>query len=163
MGAFFGITKNDGGFTPCRVIMARTTRAIAEPRIPAKGTLMTKSKSDESVGRGDFLRLVALGGAGLGLSALAGCGNKASVNEKSRQGYVVAVTHGLKDPTRVMLALVTATKLPKGDNHVWFAIDGGEICKAGQAEQVSSPLFTKQGTAAKVIEEVRGQGTAIHI
>jgi len=124
---------------------------------------MNESKSDASVGRGDFLRLVALGGAGLGLSALSGCGSKGSVTEKSRQGYVVAVTHGLKDPTRVMLALVTATKLPKGDNHIWFAIDGGEICKTGLAEQVTSPLFRKQGNAAQVIEAVRGQGTALHI
>jgi hypothetical protein len=124
---------------------------------------MSESRSDASVARGDFLRLVALGGAGLGLSALAGCGSKTPVNEKGRQGYVVAVTHGLHDPTRVMLALVTATKLPKGDNHVWFAIDGGELCKTGQAEQVSSPLFMKQGNAAKVIEEIRAQGIALHI
>ncbi|HEV2949842.1 MAG TPA: hypothetical protein VGX70_20865 [Gemmataceae bacterium] len=124
---------------------------------------MSESRSDASVGRGDFLRLAALGGAGLGLSALSGCGSKSAVSEKGRQGYVVAVTHGFKDPTRVMLALVTATKLPKGDNHIWFAIDGGEICKTGQAEQITSPLFTKQGNAAQVIEAVRGQGTALHI
>jgi hypothetical protein len=124
---------------------------------------MAESKSDAGLGRGDFLRLAALGGAGLGLSALAGCGSKSAVSEKGRQGYVVAVTHGLKDPTRVMLALVTATKLPKGDNHIWFAIDGGEICKTGQAEQATSPLFAKQGNAAQVIEAVRSQGTALHI
>ncbi len=78
-------------------------------------------------------------------------------------GYVVAVTHGLQDPTRVMLALVTAGKLPKGDNHVWFAIDGGEICKSGQAEKVSSPLFAKQGNAGQMIDAIRQQGTALHI
>lgn len=124
---------------------------------------MAESKGDASVGRGDFLRLIALGSAGLGLTALSGCGSKEGVSEKGRHGYVVAVTHGLKDPTRVMLALVTATKMPKGDNHVWFAIDGGEICKAGQAEQVTSPLFVKQGNAAQVIETLRGQGAALHI
>lgn len=124
---------------------------------------MTESNNDANVGRGDFLRLVALGGAGLGLTALSGCGSKPGVSEKGRQGYVVAVTHGMKDPARVMLALVTASKLPKGDNHVWFAIDGGEICKAGQAEQVTSSLFAKQGNAAQVIETIRGQGAALHI
>jgi hypothetical protein len=124
---------------------------------------MAETRNEAAMHRANFLRLAALGGAGLGLSALSGCGSKGSVSEKGRQGYVVAVTHGLKDPTRVMLALVTATKLPKGDNHVWFAIDGGEICKTGQAEQVTSPLFTKQGNAAQVIEAVRGQGTALHI
>ncbi len=124
---------------------------------------MAETKNEPAMHRGNFLRLAALGGAGLGLSALSGCGNKSGVSEKGRQGYVVAVTHGLKDPTRVMLALVTASKMPKGDNHVWFAIDGGEICKAGQAEQVTSPLFAKQGNAAQVIETIRGQGTGFHI
>jgi hypothetical protein len=124
---------------------------------------MDQATNDEVMHRWDFLRLAAMGGAGLGLASLAGCGSKSNVAEKARQGYVVAVTHGLKDSTRVMLALVTASKLPKGDNHLWFAIDGGEICKTGQAERISSPLFTKQGNAAQVIEAVRGQGTSLHI
>jgi len=76
---------------------------------------------------------------------------------------VVAVTHGPQDATRVMLALVTASRLPKGDNHVWFAIDGGELCKKGEAEKVTSPLFAKQGNAAQVIDAIRAQGTAVHI
>jgi predicted peroxiredoxin len=62
-----------------------------------------------------------------------------------------------------MLALFTATRLPKGDNHVWFAIDGGELCKKGEGEKVSSPLFPKQGNAAKLIEELRAKGIAVHI
>ena len=62
-----------------------------------------------------------------------------------------------------MLALFTATKLPKGDNHVWFAIDGGELCKKGKAEDVTSPLFTKQGNAAKLLAELHSGGTALHI
>jgi hypothetical protein len=124
---------------------------------------MDQAKNDAAMHRWDFLRLAALSGAGLSLSSLSGCGSKANINEKARQGYVVAVTHGLKDPTRAMLALVTASKLPKGDNHVWFAIDGGEICKTGRADQVSSPFFSKQGNAAQVIEAVRGQGTSLHI
>src|SRR5262245_32964170 len=124
---------------------------------------MSEKVDGSPLSRGDFLRLAAIGASGLGLTALAGCSGKAGVSEGGRQGYVVAVTHGLKDPTRVMLALFTATKMPKGDNHVWFAIDGGELCKAGQAEQVTSPLFVKQGNAAQLIETVRGQGTALHI
>lgn len=86
-----------------------------------------------------------------------------SIPEGGRQGYVIAITHGPKDADRVMLALVTASKLPKGDNHVWFAIDGGQLCKRGEAEKVSSPLFTKQGNAAQMIEELRAKGIAIHI
>jgi hypothetical protein len=124
---------------------------------------MPQQEDSRALSRSDFLRLAALGAGGLGLAALAGCGSKAVVTEGGRQGYVVAVTHGHQDSTRVMLALVTASRLPKGDNHVWFAIDGGELCKKGEAEKVSSPLFPKQGNAAKVLDEIRSQGTALHI
>ena len=124
---------------------------------------MSQQEEDTPLGRGDFLRLAALGAGGLGLTALAGCSGQTVIKEGGRQGHVVAVTHGLKDPTREMLALFTATKLPKGDNHVWFAIDGGELCKKGKAEDVTSPLFTKQGNAAKLLAELHSGGTALHI
>jgi hypothetical protein len=128
-----------------------------------KENQVSRNERQENLNRADFLRLAALGAGGLGLTALAGCGSKTVVVEGARLGHVVAVTHGPKDPTRVMLALFTATRLPKGDNHVWFAIDGGELCKKGEGEKVSSPLFTKQGNAAKLIEELRAKGIAVHI
>lgn len=119
--------------------------------------------------RSDFLRATALGTGGLSLAALAGCEPRAEVAEVAprgvapKQGYVVTVTHGPEDPTRVMLALVTASRLPEGDNHVWFAIDGGQVAKKEQAEQVTSPLFPAQGDAARVLEQIRSRGTAVHI
>jgi hypothetical protein len=113
--------------------------------------------------RSEFFRLAALGAGGVGLLALPGCDAKPAAPEGARQGYVVAITHGASDATRVMLALATASKLPKGDNHVWFAIDGGALCKKGEAEKVTSPLFTKQGNAAKLLDEISAQGTALHI
>src|SRR5437899_8864645 len=124
---------------------------------------MSGKEEAPNLSRLDFLRLGALGAGSLGLTALAGASPQAAAAEGTRQGYVVAVTHGPQDATRVMLALVTATMLPKGDNHVWFAIDGGQLCKKGEAEKVTSPLFQKQGNAAKLIEAIRGQGTALHI
>ncbi len=124
---------------------------------------MAKADDNDPVTRSDFLRLAALGAGGLGLTALAGCGSKPVVVEGARLGYVVAVTHGPQDAARVLLALVTASRLPRGDNHVWFAIDGGQLCKKGEAEKVTSPLFVKQGNAAAVIEQVRAQGTSLHI
>jgi hypothetical protein len=111
--------------------------------------------------RSDFLRASA---AGLGAAAMVSSAAPAvAAPTQQRRGYVVAVTHGHADPTRVMLALFTATRLPAGDNHVWFAIDGGQLCKKGEAEKVASPLFSKQGNAAKMIEQIREKGTAIHI
>src|SRR5213593_1511597 len=125
--------------------------------------MVSQEAEGSPLSRGDFLRLAALGAGGLGLTALAGCSGKTAVPEGGRQGYVVAVTHGLKDPTRVMLALFTASKLPKGENHVWFAIDGGELCKKGKADDVTSDLFKKQGNAAKLLAELHSGGTALHI
>ena len=109
-----------------------------------------------------WLGLVIVGLVIGGLAVIAWRGWRIPI-EGGRQGYVVTITHGPKDPDRVMLALVTASRLPAGDNHVWFAIDGGQLCKKGDAEKISSPLFTKQGNAAKVIEQLRAKGVAIHI
>jgi hypothetical protein len=123
-----------------------------------------KDRQASDLSRSEFLRTSAVGAAGLGVAALASAGVAAeSTASQQRRGYVVAVTHGHTDATRVMLALFTATRLPAGDNHVWFAIDGGQLCKKGEAEKVSSPLFTKQGNAAKMLEQIREKGTAIHI
>lgn len=128
---------------------------------------MPRSDDQDPINRADFLRLAALGAGGLGLGAAAGCGPRdqpaGDASEGARRGYVVAVTHGPDDPARVLLALFTATRLPRGDNHVWFAIDGGQVCKRDVAERLSSPLFTAQGSAAALIDRIRSQGTALHI
>jgi predicted peroxiredoxin len=100
----------------------------------------------------------------LGLPVAAGCGTGAAAPvEGERQGYVIAITHGPDDAARVMLALATAERLPSGDNHVWFAIDGGQIAKNDTAAEVTSPLFVKQGTAAEMLDRLRARGIAFHI
>src|SRR5438876_473935 len=102
MSALVGITKNGECFTWRHDMIAHS---IDDGNAFEKGSSMAESKSNVNVSRGNFLRAMALAGTGLGLSALSACGSKGNVSEKGRQGYVVAVTHGLKDPTRVMLAL----------------------------------------------------------
>ena len=122
------------------------------------------NKGEGALSRGAFLRASATGAAGLSLAGVAATAVAGNVEQfPTRRGYVVAVTHGHADPTRVMLALFTATRLPAGDNHVWFAIDGGQLCKKGEGDKVTSPLFTKQGNAAKLLAQLRDKGTAIHI
>ena len=114
--------------------------------------------------RGAFLRASAAGAAGLGLAALPAATLAGGFDQfPTRRGYVVAVTHGHADATRVMLALFTATRLPAGDNHVWFAIDGGPLCKKGEAEKVTSPLFAKEGNASKLLAQIHDKGFALHI
>ena len=113
--------------------------------------------------RGAFLRAAAAGAAGLGLAAPPAHSLAGGDQFPTRRGYVVAMTHGHADSTRVMLALFTATRLPAGDNHVWFAIDGGQLCKKGEADKVTSPLFAKQGNAAKLLAQIHEKGIALHI
>ena len=121
---------------------------------------MTSNSSHLS--RSEFLRASAVG-AGAGAMALT-CGTSLlAAPADGRRGYVVTVTHGVTDPTRVMLALFTASRLPAGDNHVWFAIHGGQLCKKGEAEKITSALFVKQGNAAKLLAQIQEKGTAIHI
>ena len=107
--------------------------------------------------RGEFLECSTLAAA-LGLSY----GASGAQGEK-RRGHVVVLTHGPSDPHRVMLGLFVASRLPEGENHVWFSIDGGILCKKGEAEKVTSPMFTKQGTAAELLAAIRGKGTSVHI
>ncbi len=120
------------------------------------------STRQEPLSRSDFLRVSTLGAAGLGLAAAVAPARAAGSND-SRKGYVVAITHGPADATRLMLALFTATRLPTGDNHIWFAIDGGQVCLKTQADKLSSPLFTKQGTASDLLKQIRSKGIAVHI
>ncbi len=107
--------------------------------------------------RGEFLEFSTLAAA-LGLApAVTGA------QAEKRRGHVVTITHGPSDPHRVMLGLFVASRLPEGENHVWFSIDGGMLCKKGEAEKVTSPMFTKQGTAADLLAAIRGKGTSVHI
>ncbi|HKB15790.1 MAG TPA: hypothetical protein VKF62_06980 [Planctomycetota bacterium] len=107
--------------------------------------------------RGEFLE-VSTFAAALGLAPAA-----AGAQAEKRRGHVVVLTHGPSDPQRVILGLFVASRLPEGENHVWFSIDGGLLCKKGEAEKVSSPMFPKQGTAADLLAAIRGKGTSVHI
>ncbi|HET6201909.1 MAG TPA: hypothetical protein VFI25_03805 [Planctomycetota bacterium] len=107
--------------------------------------------------RGEFLEATALAAA-LGLAPAV-----AAAQAERRRGHVVALTHAPSDVNRVMLALFVASRLPEGENHLWFAIDGGVLCKKGEAEKVTSPMFAKQGTAADLLAAIRGKGTSVHI
>lgn len=54
-------------------------------------------------------------------------------------------------------------RTPRSNSRSSVFIDGGPLCKKGEAEKVSSPLFPKQGNAANLLDEIRGQGIALHI
>ncbi|MGH7152115.1 MAG: hypothetical protein ACREIU_15525 [Planctomycetota bacterium] len=107
--------------------------------------------------RGEFLEFSTLSAA-LGLAPAA-----TGAQAERRRGHVVVMTHGPSDPQRVILGLFVASRLPEGENHLWFTIDGGILCKKGELEKVTSPMFPKQGTAADLLAAVRGKGTSVHI
>lgn len=120
------------------------------------------NQPNSGVSRQEFLRQAMVGTSAGALACLASTDADAA-NRHADHGFVIAITHGAEDAARVMLALVTASRMPAGDNHVWFAIHGGPLCKKGEAEKVTSPLFAKQGNAAKLLALIRASGTAVHI
>ena len=125
---------------------------------------MSQHEDSSNLSRAEFLRLAAIGAGGFGLVGVAGCeSQRPGAAERGRRGYVVAITHGPDDPNRVLLALTAATRLPEGDNHLWFAINGGEIAKKEVAQDVSSAMFPQPETASAVLEQLRSQGVAFHI
>ncbi len=111
--------------------------------------------------RQEFLALLA--GAGAATAAAGLAAPSAAAQDSPRKGYVVALTHAPQDAHRIMLGLVLASKLPEGDNHLWFAIDGGQVCLREQAARITSPLFKPFGTAADVLAEVKKRGVKVHI
>ena len=124
---------------------------------------MNLREEEHPLTRLGFLQRAALATGGLGLAAVAGCDSNRGAASEVRRGYVVALTNGPANPDKVMLALVTATRFPAGENYVWFSIDGGQVAKREEAEKLTSPLFTQQGSASEVIAKIRSQGTVLHI
>ena len=102
--------------------------------------------------RSDFLKLAGLSA----LVPLLGGATRASAAEgKAERLYIV--THGDDDVDRAALALILASLDAKKIGKelpgvtIWFVLHGAKLCKKGEAEKLTSPVFKKLGTLADLL------------
>jgi len=117
-------------------------------------------QDSEGMNRGDFLKVVGATGLGIaGLSALASIPVSAEEGKKGK--YIIVVTHGGSNPNRAILGLLLADAVQKkglGDVHIWMTLEGADLCKKGNLEKISSPVYQKFGNALEIAERVRKNG-----
>lgn len=113
---------------------------------------MSEGNLSSDLTRNDFLRLAGLAGA----ATLLGKVTPASAAEgKAERLYVV--THADDDVDRAALALLLASvdagrigkELPGVT--IWFTLQGAKLCRKGEGEKLTSPIFKKFGSLAEII------------
>ncbi|BCS53818.1 DsrE family protein [Geobacter sp. SVR] len=114
--------------------------------------------------REDFIKTM---GVGLGAAVL---GGMTAIPGQAAQGeakkYIVTVTSGGNNPNRAILALLMAwTALDKGYGsvHVWMTLEGAELAVKGKAERIESPIFKKFGSAAELMQKLKGKGATFGV
>jgi len=111
-------------------------------------------------GRADFLKTLGLAGLGI-LGAGAMLSSPAAAEDNKKPRYLIVVTHGGDTPNRAIWSLLVADATLKkelGSVHVWFTIEGADLCRKGHAEKITSPIFLKYGTALEIMESIRKAG-----
>lgn len=111
-------------------------------------------------GRADFLRTLGLAGLGV-LGAGAMVSRPAQAEDGKKPRYIFVVTNGGNNPNRAIWSLLiadVALKKEMGSVHVWFTIEGADLCHKGHPEKVTSPIFLKFGNALEIMESIRKQG-----
>lgn len=120
----------------------------------------TDGKLPQDPGRADFLKTLGLAGLGI-LGAGAMLSRPALAEEGKKPRYIYVVTHGAENPNRAIWSLLIADvtlKKGMGSVHVWFTIEGADLCRTGHAEKITSPIFLKYGTALEIMESIRKAG-----
>jgi len=117
-------------------------------------------QDSKGMNRGDFLKVV--GAAGLGVAGLSAVASAPVSAEEGKKGkYIIVVTHGGNNPNRAILGLLLADVAQKkglGDVYVWMTLEGADLCKKGNLEKISSPVYQKFGNALEIAERVRKNG-----
>lgn len=116
---------------------------------------------EESVemSRSDFLKAAGLGLGMAGLSAF--MSSPVSAQEGKKGKYVIVITNGGNNPNRAIWSLLMADTILKkgwGDVHVWFTVEGADLCRKGHPETIVSPIFQKYGNALELMERTRKNG-----
>lgn len=113
---------------------------------------MSDKKSLDALSRSDFLKIAGLSS----LAALMGGVSSAhAAGEKPERLYVV--THADDDVDRAALALLLASVDAKKIGKelpgvtIWFTLQGAKLCRKGEGEKLTSPVFRKFGTLAEIL------------
>lgn len=111
-------------------------------------------------GRADFLKTLGVAGLGiLGAGAMLSRPANAAAGKKPR--YIYVVTNGGNNPNRTIWSLLIADvtlKKELGSVHVWFTLEGADLCRKGHPEKITSSIFLKYGTALEIMESIRKAG-----
>jgi predicted peroxiredoxin len=113
---------------------------------------MSEPTDSDPLSRSDFLKLA---GAATLLPLLGSATPSAAGDRAPDRLYVV--THGGDDPDRVALAFLLAgldAKRVGGDFAsvtVWFTLKAGALCRKGEMEKLTSPVFRKFGNLAETL------------
>ncbi len=127
---------------------------------------MDEKKKYEEAGklnRADFLKMAGV--AGLGMAGLGAMMSSPSLAVAAKNGkgnkFLFIVSHGSNNPNRAILALLlaeTVQKIELGSVHVYFVLEGIELCKKGLAEKILSPTYQKFGNALEMMERIKKNG-----
>jgi predicted peroxiredoxin len=116
------------------------------------------------ISREDFIKTV---GVGLGAAVLGGMmATPGEAAQGEGKKYIVTVTSGGNNPNRAILSLLMAwTALDKGYGsvHVWMTLEGAELAVKGKAERIESPIFKKFGSAAELMQKLKGKGATFGV
>lgn len=113
---------------------------------------MSDGTPGSDLSRSDFLKLAGLSAL---VPLLGGATPASAANGKAERLYIV--THGPDDVDRAALALILASLDAKKIGKelpgvtIWFVLQGVKLCKKGEAEKLTSPIFKKLGTLADIL------------
>lgn len=123
---------------------------------------MSEGIPSPDLSRNDFLKLAGLSAL---LPLLGGAKEASAAQAAAHRLYVV--THSDDDVDRAALALllasVDAKKIGKELQGVtiWFTLQGAKLCRRGEGDKLTSPVFRKFGTLADILGDAVKSGAGL--
>lgn len=119
--------------------------------------------SDATIDRGDFLKLLGLGGGLAGLGVLAAA---PSAQAGSEARHLIVLTHGSDDPDRAVLGLHLAQVILAknlGTVQIWMTLRGAEVAHKEKSAAIRSTIFASAGSAAEIVADLAAKGVTFHL
>ena len=123
---------------------------------------MSGSTSAPDLSRNDFLKIAGLAAL---IPVFGGVAKASAASGAAERLYVV--THADDDVDRAALALLLASldakkigkELPEVT--IWFTLQGARLCRKGEADKLTSPVFRKFGTLAEILAGAAKSGARL--